>query len=185
MGKKKINHVRNLGWGVVAAFAFGVLALAFGTPGFFVGVFSLVFVALPMTIVWAIVRVVSANKVPPDDVAVTEKESAEVGASDAQPKSDTSSSEAKQTIEEQVKEKRFLGYFHLVAGCIVVAVAVTQLVISQSHNMWSQMFEIPFWWIILFCSSVSFLLSAASFRKTKALAQISVPAEKNEAEGNS
>lgn len=185
MEDKKINHFRNFGRGIIAAFAFGFLALAFGTPGFFVGVFSLVFVALPMTIVWAIMRVVSANKVTADDVAVAEKESAEEDASEAQPKSDTSSPEANQTIEEQVKEKRFLGYFHLVAGCIVVIVAVTQLVILQSAGMWTQMFWVPFWWIILFCSSVSFLLSAGSFRKARAIAQVFVPDKKNEGEKDS
>ena len=162
--KKKLNHVRNLSYGIGASVLVAFLVSVVNPiNGWVFGLITIVIVTLPMTLITVIVYNVQARRSTPESLVKAEPASA--------PEIEHASQVTEVPLRELRAKQDFKnrGWIHLSLGIGILTLAIVNLVIAQTLPLWTRMFAEPFWWIIALCSSVSFILSSTNFTKASKL----------------
>ena len=165
--KKKLNHVRNLSYGIGASVLVAFVAPGFSpSNGWVVSLITILLVTLPLTLITVIVQnVISKRSTPIAEVKVDFEQVAEPAAL-ANPVA-SNAEEVQDSESRSPKNYKNAGWVHLQIGLVVLTLAVVNLIIVQSQPLWTRMFAEPFWWIIAACSSVSFIIASTNFSRAK------------------
>ena len=158
--KKKLNHVRNLAYGIGASVLIAfVVAAANPVNGWVFSLITIVLVTLPLTLITVIVQNVQArNSKPAASSSAAEPGPLATESDNAAP--------ALEPVDEDMRSKyKARGWVHLCLGIGILALAIVNLVILQSEDYWGKAATEIFWWIIALCSSVSFILANTNFAK--------------------
>ena len=160
--KKPIDHVRNLQYSIAATVLIAfVVSVANPINGWVFGLITIVIVTLPLTLITVIVQNVVTRRNPPPAEPKTTPAEAETAPQEAASDTDDSQSAA--------RSFKVAGRVHLGIGLFVLILAVVNLFIAQTLDMWTRMFAVPFWWIIAACSIVSFVLANKNYYKAEQL----------------
>lgn len=165
--KKKLNHVKNLSYGIGASVLVAFLvSVANPINGWVFGLITIVIVTLPMTLITVIVHNVQARRSRPESLVKAESTPA---AQTSEVPARAVAAEGLESDSRSAKDFKAAGRVHLGIGLVVLTVAVVNLFIAQTLPLWTRMFAEPFWWIIAACSIVSFVLANSNYYKASEL----------------
>lgn len=137
-----------------------VVAAANPVNGWVFSLITIVLVTLPMTLTTVIVQNVQARRSKPDSAVNAVATQAPEGENAAQ-------LAEVPAAPLRAKDFKIRGFIHLSLGIGVLTLAIVNLVIAQTLPLWTKMLAEPFWCIIAFCSSVSFVLASTNFSRAK------------------